>query len=478
MTAWRRARPSPTRLTPSADSARGGATQWRGRGRAHRRRGAGDRGGRRRRRSARQATTYRVASRRARATSTRCRTASPPIEPVSPGDGRLPGERHRRVGGGRRRRHRHRRSTARVARHRRRSTQALAQQAGRARAGAARPRPRRSDGESSSCRDRRSVGGSAARRARRARIVLTAATTCPSDADLAAAQQAVLASASTTSTPRSDIAATRVEQRGHVCASVGTPPPRQPPPDPRSVVHATSPALRHAAADEPHARARPRSSDAHRADRGEHALQTALPNASCCDSRPLSTSSALPPDGHRLRRPPPPTRPPTSPAPRARPVGAGPVRPGVAARVHVASVSPSAPGTGRRGVGASRHRRRPISRRTRRRSTRPRRDVDRRRAGADQATIASPIDGTVVAVNPERRLTSVTAASSTANVDRAGRRRLRGESTVSVDACPHSRSASAPRVVPDGSHKAARRDGRLISVVPDAQQHEHAATWS
>ena len=71
----------------------------------------------------------------------------------------------------------------------------------------------------------------------------------------------------------------------------------------------------------------------------------------------------------------------------------------------------------------------------------------------DQATIASPIDGTVVAVNLAIG-DSVTAASSTANVIVQGAGGYEVSTTVSVDDVPAVAVGQHATVVPDGSHKA------------------------
>jgi trimeric autotransporter adhesin len=83
-----------------------------------------------------------------------------------------------------------------------------------------------------------------------------------------------------------------------------------------------------------------------------------------------------------------------------------------------------------------------------------------------QATIASPIGGTVVAVNLATGDT-VTAASTTANVIVQGAGGYEVSTTVSVDDVPAVAVGQQATVVPDGSHKAL--DGKVasISVVPD-----------
>ena len=82
-----------------------------------------------------------------------------------------------------------------------------------------------------------------------------------------------------------------------------------------------------------------------------------------------------------------------------------------------------------------------------------------------QAAIASPIDGTVVAVN----LTvgsSVSSASSTANIVVQGGGGYEVSTTIGVDLIPHVAIGDSATVVPDGSHTALPGKVASISVAP------------
>ena len=77
----------------------------------------------------------------------------------------------------------------------------------------------------------------------------------------------------------------------------------------------------------------------------------------------------------------------------------------------------------------------------------------------DQATISSPLAGTVVAVNMKIG-DQVTAASSTENIVVQGAGGYEVTTSVSVDEIPSISVGQAASVVPDGTHTATERQGR------------------
>jgi HlyD family secretion protein len=84
-----------------------------------------------------------------------------------------------------------------------------------------------------------------------------------------------------------------------------------------------------------------------------------------------------------------------------------------------------------------------------------------------QATVASPIAGTVVAVNLTPGA-SVTSASSTADIVVQGSGGYEVSTTVGVDKIPHVHIGDTATVVPDGTHKSLTGKVASISEVPDA----------
>jgi multidrug efflux pump subunit AcrA (membrane-fusion protein) len=84
-----------------------------------------------------------------------------------------------------------------------------------------------------------------------------------------------------------------------------------------------------------------------------------------------------------------------------------------------------------------------------------------------QAIVATPIDGTVVAVHLAVGDT-VTAASSTANIVVQGPGGYEVSTTISVDRIPEVRVGQAATVVPDGTDRAIPGKVAYVSVVPES----------
>ncbi len=93
----------------------------------------------------------------------------------------------------------------------------------------------------------------------------------------------------------------------------------------------------------------------------------------------------------------------------------------------------------------------------------------------NQATIGSPIDGTVVAVNLNVGDT-VSAASSTANVVVQGAGGYEVATTVSVDRVGQVAVGQPATLVPDGGRKALTGKVAYISVVPTTSSTTSDAT--
>jgi len=84
-----------------------------------------------------------------------------------------------------------------------------------------------------------------------------------------------------------------------------------------------------------------------------------------------------------------------------------------------------------------------------------------------QATLTSPIAGTVDAVNIMAGQ-SVTAASSTANIVVQGSGSYQVSTTIGVDNIPHVAVGQSASVVPDGRHKTLSGKVSSISIVPNS----------
>jgi HlyD family secretion protein len=270
-------------------------------------------------------------------------------------------------------------------------------------------------------------------------IILTAATTDPSDANLAAAQQAVLNAQHDVDTAL-NTATSALNAAVTVCANVGTQSPTS-----ADDLTACQTAIKTVL-------------DAQTA---VSTAQTALSNASTALDDLLAKRLAAVP-----ATPETPTTPTTSPSDATPASGTGPatVEPSTGA---LGAPSSASGGTGGLGQTAA--------------SSPSAADLVSYQAAVDaaasavtaaeqalgQATIASPIDGTIVAVNLANG-ESVTAASSTANVIVEGAGGYEVTTTVSVDDVSSVAVGQHATIVPDGSHKTLTGTVASISVVPDA----------
>jgi multidrug efflux pump subunit AcrA (membrane-fusion protein) len=261
------------------------------------------------------------------------------------------------------------------------------------------------------------------------RIVLTAATVNP---HLAAAQQAVIAAQQQVDAALA-AAATALDAESSVCAAFTTPPPTTtttPPPTAPDVT-ACQQAIT-AVTDAQHA-----------VDTAQQALAVA---ANALDA--LLAQLAV--------TPPPTTTPPaTAPPARSGSTGAGGTSGASSSSGSGSSRSGTSGGSGSSSPSAAD-------------LIAYQQPVDSAAAGVavaqqslDQATIASPLAGTVVAVN----LTvgeSVSANSSTANVVVQGTGGYEITTTVSVDSIPSVSVGQAATVVPDGTHD--RLTGKVVAI--------------